>query len=70
MDVPPRVGPRVIVDLWYDVADLLAVEVINPSGSVSTVVDGNESAVGQVGEDMYEIDGVVNVAPIAQTNCR
>jgi subtilisin family serine protease len=68
IDVPPRVGPFVLVDLWYDKADRLDVTVIDPSGQSTPVVVAGHQDVGAVGQDMYEIDSVLNVLRVGDSN--
>jgi subtilisin family serine protease len=65
IDVPGQVGNFILVDLWYDRADRLAVELADPTGSRSAVVEGNRRASAGIGVDQYEIDGVPNVLFVA-----
>jgi subtilisin family serine protease len=61
VDVPRRTGPWVLIDLWYDIADGLDVEVLDPMGSGTGVADGRRRKTGGVGNGTYEIDGTPNV---------
>lgn len=61
IDVPAQVGNFVLIDLWYDRADRLAVELVDPTGSQSGVVEGNRRVSAGIGVDQYEIHGVPNV---------
>ena len=44
VDVPAGVGPSVLVDIWYDVADRIAIEVIDPLNISTRPVLGNTRA--------------------------
>jgi subtilisin family serine protease len=57
IDVPNNVGPFVVLDLWFDSADHLAVEVIDPAGNASSTVDANQRDFGRLGTDLYDIQG-------------
>jgi subtilisin family serine protease len=57
VDVPSNVGPFVVLDLWFDAADHLAVEVIDPAGNASSTVDANQWDFGRLGTDLYDIQG-------------
>jgi subtilisin family serine protease len=62
VDVPRWTGPWVAIDMWYDIADGIDVELIDPTGSRTPVVDGRTSKVGQVGAaETYDVRGIPNV---------
>jgi subtilisin family serine protease len=64
LDIPPLVGPSVLADVWYDTADFLAAQVLDPSGAASAVVEGNQSSAGAIGSGVYELDGIPNAGRV------
>jgi subtilisin family serine protease len=61
LDVPLGVGPIVLIDLWYDRADALELELLAPDGSQSALLDALDSRVDQIGGNLYEIHGIPNI---------
>ena len=60
VDVPKGVGPSVTLDIWYDVSDLIAIEVIDPGQVTSGLVQGNDRATRWLSTDRCQITGWPN----------
>jgi subtilisin family serine protease len=61
IDVPDHVGPFVIADVWFDVADTLGVQVIDPAGQNSSNVEYDLGYQEGLGSDNCRIRFVPNV---------
>jgi subtilisin family serine protease len=60
-EVPSYVGPFVVLDVWYDRRDRIAVELLSPVAGSSGFVLGSDCKGGQLGPDSYDIIGNPNV---------
>ena len=56
--VPGTAGPFVTIDLWYELGDRIAIELMDPAGRLTPKVLGSQH--GVLGADAWEIDGVLN----------
>jgi subtilisin family serine protease len=64
IDVPRHVGPYVTLDLWYDVADAVSVQVIDPAGNPSSVADHDLPYGETLGSDKCDIKIQPNVPAV------
>jgi subtilisin family serine protease len=64
VDVPRYAGPVVVIDIWYDVGDLAAIELADPAGNSTAIVTGSQNMGGRLGNDAWEIDGLLNVLQV------
>ncbi len=61
IEVPRGVGPIVLVDVWYDRADALELELVAPDGTRSAPLDALSREVDEIGGNLYEVYGIPNV---------
>lgn len=57
--VPRTAGPFVAIDLWYELGDRIAIELMDPARRLTARVLGSQH--GVLGTDAWEIDGLPNV---------